>query len=128
MKANDADGGSFGAITYSIGSGPSSFPPAVFSINKETGEICTSAVLDRDEGSESYEFTVTATDGVSEKLRKQIHTCVSVLSDYIHSPMLAIRFNTQYIPLLLPGTTAMCSSNASKMQLPLGAFIYNNTH
>lgn len=67
MTAIDADGGSFGAITYSIGSGPSSSLPAVFSINKETGHICTSAVLDRDEGSESYEFTVTATDGVSER-------------------------------------------------------------
>ncbi|XP_053500578.1 protocadherin-16 isoform X2 [Ictalurus furcatus] len=63
VTAIDADGGSFGAITYSIGSGPSSSPPAVFSINKETGHICTSAALDRDEGSESYEFTVTALDG-----------------------------------------------------------------
>ncbi|TSX58293.1 Protocadherin-16 [Bagarius yarrelli] len=63
VTAVDADGGSFGAITYSMGSGPSSSPPAVFSINKDTGHICTNAVLDRDEGSESYEFTVTATDG-----------------------------------------------------------------
>ncbi|XP_026994718.2 protocadherin-16 [Tachysurus fulvidraco] len=63
VTAIDADGGSFGTITYSIGSGPSISPPAVFSINKETGHICTSTVLDRDEGSESYEFTVTATDG-----------------------------------------------------------------
>lgn len=73
MTAIDADGGSFGAITYSIGSGPSSSPPAVFSINKETGHICTSAALDRDEGSESYEFTVTALDGVSEKFGILIH-------------------------------------------------------
>ncbi|KAF7701166.1 protocadherin-16 [Silurus meridionalis] len=63
VTAVDADGGSFGAITYSIGSGASSSPPAVFSINKETGNICTTAALDRDEGSETYEFTVTATDG-----------------------------------------------------------------
>uniref|UniRef100_A0A8C1DTL6 Protocadherin-16 n=1 Tax=Cyprinus carpio carpio TaxID=630221 RepID=A0A8C1DTL6_CYPCA len=63
VKADDADGGSFGAITYSIGSGPASAPSSQFTINKETGQICTSVALDRDEGSESFDFTVTATDG-----------------------------------------------------------------
>uniref|UniRef100_A0A673K804 Protocadherin-16 n=1 Tax=Sinocyclocheilus rhinocerous TaxID=307959 RepID=A0A673K804_9TELE len=63
VKADDADGGSFGAITYSIGSGLASAPPSQFTINKETGQICTSVALDRDEGSESFDFTVTATDG-----------------------------------------------------------------
>lgn len=66
VKADDADGGSFGAITYSIGSGPASAPPSQFTINKETGQICTSVALDRDEGSDSFDFTVTATDGVRE--------------------------------------------------------------
>uniref|UniRef100_A0A8C2K0P0 Protocadherin-16 n=1 Tax=Cyprinus carpio TaxID=7962 RepID=A0A8C2K0P0_CYPCA len=63
VKADDADGGSFGTITYSIGSGPASAPSSQFTINKETGQICTSVALDRDEGSESFDFTVTATDG-----------------------------------------------------------------
>uniref|UniRef100_A0A8C1ZWP9 Protocadherin-16 n=1 Tax=Cyprinus carpio TaxID=7962 RepID=A0A8C1ZWP9_CYPCA len=63
VKADDADGGSFGAITYSIGSGPASAPSSQFTINKETGQVCTSVALDRDEGSESFDFTVTATDG-----------------------------------------------------------------
>lgn len=64
MKADDGDGGSFGAITYSIGSGPASATPNQFTINKETGQICTSVALDRDEGSDSFDFTVTASDGV----------------------------------------------------------------
>ncbi|XP_030648412.1 protocadherin-16 [Chanos chanos] len=63
VTATDADRGSFGAITYSIGSGTSSTTPTQFSINKETGEICTSVTLDRDQGSASYDFTVTAVDG-----------------------------------------------------------------
>lgn len=66
VKADDADGGSFGAITYSIGSGPASAPPSQFTINKESGQICTSVALDRDEGPDSFDFTVTATDGVGE--------------------------------------------------------------
>ncbi|XP_066507713.1 protocadherin-16-like [Hoplias malabaricus] len=63
VTAKDADGGSFGAITYSLASGPGASPPTLFSINKETGQICTSAALDRDEGADSFRFTVTAADG-----------------------------------------------------------------
>uniref|UniRef100_A0AAR2LPW9 Protocadherin-16 n=1 Tax=Pygocentrus nattereri TaxID=42514 RepID=A0AAR2LPW9_PYGNA len=63
VTANDADGGSFGAITYSLGTGPGSSPPSLFSINKETGQICTSTALDRDGGADSFEFIVTAADG-----------------------------------------------------------------
>uniref|UniRef100_W5KLY4 Protocadherin-16 n=1 Tax=Astyanax mexicanus TaxID=7994 RepID=W5KLY4_ASTMX len=63
VTASDADGGSFGAVAYSLGSGAGSSPPTRFSINKETGQICTSAALDRDEGADSFEFTVTAADG-----------------------------------------------------------------
>ncbi|KAI4894375.1 hypothetical protein NFI96_017390, partial [Prochilodus magdalenae] len=64
VAASDADVGSFGAITYTLVSGPgNSSPPSHFSINKETGQICTSSALDRDEGANSFEFTVTAVDG-----------------------------------------------------------------
>ncbi|XP_076876271.1 protocadherin-16 [Brachyhypopomus gauderio] len=63
VTAKDADGGSFGTITYSLGSGPSSSTPTLFSINKESGQICTSASVDRDGGPDSYEFIVTAADG-----------------------------------------------------------------
>lgn len=64
MTATDADGGSFGSITYSLGSGINSAVPAQFTIGKETGQICTSAALDRDQGPASFDFTVTAVDGV----------------------------------------------------------------
>lgn len=65
MTATDADGGSFGSLTYSLGSGVNSAAPSQFTIGKETGQICTSAALDRDQGPASYDFTVTAVDGVS---------------------------------------------------------------
>ncbi|XP_076130098.1 protocadherin-16 [Alosa pseudoharengus] len=63
VTATDGDRGSFGAITYSIGSGVGSVVPSQFTIHKETGQICTSEGLDRDEGADSYDFTVTAVDG-----------------------------------------------------------------
>ncbi|XP_044210752.1 protocadherin-16-like [Thunnus albacares] len=63
VTATDADGGSFGSITYSLGSGINSAVPSQFTIGKETGQICTSVVLDRDQGLASYDFTVTAVDG-----------------------------------------------------------------
>ncbi|TSK49682.1 Protocadherin-16 [Bagarius yarrelli] len=63
VKARDADSGSFGSVSYSLGSGPGSLTPPQFSINKESGQICTSASLDRDQGPASYDFAVTAVDG-----------------------------------------------------------------
>ncbi|XP_076591464.1 protocadherin-16-like [Chaetodon auriga] len=63
VTATDADGGSFGSITYSLGSGINSAVPSRFTIGKETGQICTSAALDRDQGPASFDFTVTAVDG-----------------------------------------------------------------
>ncbi|KAE8295094.1 Protocadherin-16 Protein Dchs1 Protein dachsous-like protein 1 Precursor [Larimichthys crocea] len=63
VTATDADAGSFGSITYSLGSGINSAVPSQFTIGKETGQICTSAALDRDQGPASFDFTVTAVDG-----------------------------------------------------------------
>uniref|UniRef100_A0A669BKZ6 Protocadherin-16 n=1 Tax=Oreochromis niloticus TaxID=8128 RepID=A0A669BKZ6_ORENI len=63
VTAADADSGSFGLITYSLGSGINSAVPSQFTIGKETGQICTTAALDRDQGPASFDFTVTAVDG-----------------------------------------------------------------
>uniref|UniRef100_A0A8C6NV07 Protocadherin-16 n=1 Tax=Nothobranchius furzeri TaxID=105023 RepID=A0A8C6NV07_NOTFU len=63
VTATDADGGSFGFVTYSLGSASSSTVLSQFTIGKETGQICTSAALDRDQGPDSLDFTVTAVDG-----------------------------------------------------------------
>ncbi|CAL8349145.1 unnamed protein product [Arctogadus glacialis] len=63
VTASDADGGSFGSVSYSLGSGLNGSPPSQFSVNKETGEICTSLALDREHGQSSYDFTVNAVDG-----------------------------------------------------------------
>ncbi|XP_066555914.1 protocadherin-16 [Amia ocellicauda] len=63
VTATDADGGSFGTISYSLGSGIGSVMPTKFTIGKETGQICTSVALDRDQGPATYDFTVTAVDG-----------------------------------------------------------------
>uniref|UniRef100_A0A3Q1EDN5 Protocadherin-16 n=1 Tax=Acanthochromis polyacanthus TaxID=80966 RepID=A0A3Q1EDN5_9TELE len=63
VSATDEDRGSFGAIAYTLGSASGSTAPTRFTIDKETGQLCTSTTLDRDEGLEKFDLTVTATDG-----------------------------------------------------------------
>ncbi|XP_029303816.1 protocadherin-16 [Cottoperca gobio] len=63
VSATDEDRGSFGAISYILGSGSGSAAPTHFTIDKGTGQICTSTALDRDEGLDKFDLTVTATDG-----------------------------------------------------------------
>lgn len=65
IRATDADRGSFGTISYSLGTGLGNSAPAAFSLGEETGQLCTRQDLDRDEGVASYDFTITAVDGVS---------------------------------------------------------------
>lgn len=65
LSATDEDRGSFGAISYTLGSSSGSTLPVQFTIDKETGQLCTSTALDRDEGPDKFDLTVTATDGVS---------------------------------------------------------------
>lgn len=64
VSATDEDRGSFGALTYSLASVSGGVVPAHFTIDKETGQLCTSTALDRDDGLDKFDLTVTATDGV----------------------------------------------------------------
>lgn len=64
VSATDEDRGSFGSISYTLGSGSGNAPPTHFSINKESGQLCTRTALDRDEGLDKFDLTVTAMDGV----------------------------------------------------------------
>ena len=65
VSASDEDRGSFGVITYSLGaSAGRASTQDPFTVDKGTGQLCTNAALDRDEGQERFELTVTATDGV----------------------------------------------------------------
>lgn len=61
----DEDGGSFGSISYSMGSGPGTATPSQFTVGKDSGQICTTTGLDRDQGPANYDFTITAADGVN---------------------------------------------------------------
>ncbi|XP_068026259.1 LOW QUALITY PROTEIN: protocadherin-16 [Melanerpes formicivorus] len=63
VTATDADSGAFGSLSYSIGSGIGSVVPTQFSVDKDTGQLCTAQPLDRDEGTAAFDFTVTAVDG-----------------------------------------------------------------
>uniref|UniRef100_A0A8C9WMA7 Protocadherin-16 n=1 Tax=Scleropages formosus TaxID=113540 RepID=A0A8C9WMA7_SCLFO len=63
VTATDADSGSFGSISYSIGTGIGSTVPTQFAVGKETGQICATVALDRDKGPPTYDFTIAAVDG-----------------------------------------------------------------
>uniref|UniRef100_A0A8C5MXL6 Protocadherin-16 n=1 Tax=Leptobrachium leishanense TaxID=445787 RepID=A0A8C5MXL6_9ANUR len=59
VSAVDADSGSFGTVSYSLS--PAS--PPQFRIHPETGDICISEALDRDDGDRFFLLHVTASDG-----------------------------------------------------------------
>ncbi|XP_053312733.1 protocadherin-16 [Spea bombifrons] len=59
VSASDADSGSLGAVSYSL----SPRTPAQFRIHPETGDLCISETLDRDDGDRFFLLHVTASDG-----------------------------------------------------------------
>ncbi|XP_077579230.1 protocadherin-16-like [Stigmatopora nigra] len=83
VLARDADGGSFGSISYSLSSNPSvdGGGASHFTVDKETGLICTDAPLDRDAGHASYDLTVTAVDGGGLSASAQVKVDVLDVND-----------------------------------------------
>ncbi|XP_026227263.1 protocadherin-16-like isoform X2 [Anabas testudineus] len=77
VSATDEDRGSFGAVTYTLGSVSGGVLPTHFTIDKKTGQLCTSTTLDRDEGLDKFDLTVTAIDGGG--LSSVAHVRVSVV-------------------------------------------------
>lgn len=65
MTATDADSGPFGLLSYSLGAGLGASGSPPFRIDAHSGDVCTTRTLDRDQGPSSFDFTVTAVDGVS---------------------------------------------------------------
>lgn len=66
MTATDADSGPFGVLSYSLGAGLGASGSPPFHIDAHSGDVCTTRTLDRDQGPSSFDFTVTAIDGVSK--------------------------------------------------------------
>ncbi|XP_057677236.1 protocadherin-16-like [Corythoichthys intestinalis] len=62
VSATDGDRGSFGAVSYELVSSGAA-ASALFTVDKESGQLCTSSVIDRDDGPGAFELTVIATDG-----------------------------------------------------------------
>ncbi|KAK7925946.1 hypothetical protein WMY93_008256 [Mugilogobius chulae] len=81
VTATDEDRGSFGAITYILGSPGGGAVPTQFTIHKETGQICTSTTLDRDDGLDKFDLTVTATDGGGLSSVAQVRVTVVDIND-----------------------------------------------
>uniref|UniRef100_A0AAZ3SHU6 Protocadherin-16 n=1 Tax=Oncorhynchus tshawytscha TaxID=74940 RepID=A0AAZ3SHU6_ONCTS len=81
VTATDADRGSFGAISYSLGSSSSSMVPAQFTVNKETGQLCSSTTLDREQGSGNYDLIVTATDGGGQSAVTRVRVYLEDVND-----------------------------------------------
>nr|XP_023660997.1 protocadherin-16-like [Paramormyrops kingsleyae] len=101
VMATDEDRGSFGTISYSIGSGTGSTAPTQFTIGKETGRICTNMALDRDQGPSSYDFAVTAADGGGLSSTASVKVTLMDINDNVPTfyPVLyAVSLSTQSTP------------------------------
>ncbi|KAJ7997604.1 hypothetical protein DPEC_G00230730 [Dallia pectoralis] len=89
VTATDADRGSFGAVFYTLGSESTSrvagTVPTQFTVNKETGQLCTSTTLDRDQGIDTYNLTVTATDGGGQSVVTRIRVILKDINDNLPS-------------------------------------------
>ncbi|XP_023681833.1 protocadherin-16-like isoform X1 [Paramormyrops kingsleyae] len=101
VTATDADSGSFGTVTYSIGSGIGSSAPVQFTVGKETGQICTVVALDRDQGPSSYDFTVTAVDGGGLNSMAYVKVSLVDINDnrpYFYPLQYAVSLSSQSVP------------------------------
>ncbi|KAM8897984.1 protocadherin-16 [Spinachia spinachia] len=81
VSATDEDRGSFGAISFILASGAGSTAPTHFTIDKQTGQICTSTALDRDGGLDKFDLTVTATDGGGLSSVARVRVSVEDIND-----------------------------------------------
>nr|XP_015206795.1 PREDICTED: protocadherin-20-like [Lepisosteus oculatus] len=81
LTATDADSQQNGEVTYSLGTNT----PPMFSINKVTGELSVSSVLDR-EHKEFYSLTVHARDQGSPPLQTSVTVMIQVLDQNDNRP------------------------------------------
>uniref|UniRef100_UPI00398ED930 protocadherin-16-like n=1 Tax=Pristiophorus japonicus TaxID=55135 RepID=UPI00398ED930 len=106
VSATDADSGVFGTIAYSIGSGIGSLAPTQFTIDQRTGQVCTTNKLDRDEGPNHFEFTVTAVDGGGLNSMAYVKVYLDDINDNrpVFYPM---RYAASLSTQSLPGTAVL---------------------
>lgn len=81
VSATDGDRGSFGAISYTLASGTGGVTPPHFSVHKESGQLCTSATVDRDQGPDRFDLVVTATDGGGLSSAARVRVWVEDIND-----------------------------------------------
>uniref|UniRef100_A0A7N9AP93 Protocadherin-16 n=1 Tax=Mastacembelus armatus TaxID=205130 RepID=A0A7N9AP93_9TELE len=106
VSATDEDRGSFGAISYTLGSGSGGGLPTHFTIDKETGQLCTNTALDRDEGLDKFDLTVTATDGGG--LSSVAHVQVSVVDINDNRPIFyPVQYTVSLSAHSAPGTSVV---------------------
>lgn len=61
VQATDADADEAGQVTYSIDAVQGTL--SQFSVDSNSGDLCTTKELDRDNGVTSYDFQIRAADG-----------------------------------------------------------------
>ncbi|XP_019311695.1 protocadherin-16 [Panthera pardus] len=81
VTATDADSGPFGLLSYSLGAGLGASGSPPFRIDAQSGDVCTTRILDRDQGPSSFDFTVTAVDGGGLKSMVYVKVFVSDEND-----------------------------------------------
>ncbi|XP_053330037.1 protocadherin-20-like [Spea bombifrons] len=97
VSASDADGGSNGDISYSLGHGA----PDMFSIDSSSGILTTTASFDR-ENEMAYSFPVIAMDHGSPSLNNSCIIKINILDKNDNAPRFSTTEFTFFIPENLP--------------------------
>ncbi|MBN3316213.1 PCD23 protein, partial [Atractosteus spatula] len=104
VTARDPDDGKFGTVRYSLYDGFNNYEkPQAFQIYPDSGQICVSQDIDRDEGPAYYDLLVKAEDGGNLSSQTYVHIEVEDVND--HRPIFnPVKYVTSISSHTQPGT------------------------
>ncbi|XP_018105995.1 protocadherin-16 [Xenopus laevis] len=119
VSALDSDSRSLGSVSYSL----SPMSPHQFRVHPDSGNICTTEALDRDDGERSFLLHVTATDGGGLSAACLVHVTLEDIND--NPPVFyPLDYGGSISVLSPPGTTVLSVSAHDKDEGTHGTITY----